>query len=106
MSAHYRRNVTLAVCLLIGGCILLIIGVRLYLEDDPASSGGACPRIEYLCFLTGTQQHSNMTHSGLHAGIALTTLGCVLFLPGSYYSWVAYKDWRLHEYSAELMALR
>jgi hypothetical protein len=43
----------------------------------------------------------------LLAGIALTSLGCVVLLPGGFYSYEAYRAWKAHGgYSEELMAIR
>lgn len=100
---HYRKNVCLAVLLLCLGCIMLITGVSLFLKDDPESSG-ECSRNKLSCAFPGEQQQYNKVVVGF-AGMALMILGSVAFLPGSYYSWIAYQAWRRREYAAELMAV-
>ena len=49
MSSTYRRNVTLAISLLIGGSVLLICGVNMYLKDDPDTSGEASSYVLRSC---------------------------------------------------------
>ncbi|CAL5227864.1 g10899 [Coccomyxa viridis] len=73
----YDRNVWLAASLLVLGGILVILGVSLYVKGDPEDSG-----------------------------IILTTLGCVLFLPGFWASYHAYTAWKQLGYSDELMSIK
>ena len=44
MSQTYRRNVFLAASLLVGGCILLVCGVDMYLKDEVDTAGQSLPR--------------------------------------------------------------
>ena len=93
----------LAVLLLCLGCIMLITGVSLFLKNDPESSGIFAFNIVHLLI---PPPGTSMEHDYCgFAGMALIILGSVVFLPGSYYSWIAYQAWRRREYAAELMAV-
>ncbi|BDA46044.1 hypothetical protein COCOBI_08-1360 [Coccomyxa sp. Obi] len=73
-----RRNLYLAASLLAIGSVTLITGVSLYFSEDEDADG-----------------------------IALTSLGCVVFLPGLVYSWSAFRSWQRHEgYSEEFRAIK
>ncbi|KAK9863816.1 hypothetical protein WJX84_008099 [Apatococcus fuscideae] len=66
------RSVALAIALLLAGCLMLIIGLSVGYTDPDAH------------------------------GLVLLSLGTLVWVPGAYYSWLAYMAWRGHEgYSFE-----
>lgn len=94
-------QVALAVGLLIVGTVLLFTGVGLYFSSNPQAHG------QYVCapFISvGPLQGNVLPSAGLQvtvtlpmhlpAGTPLIIVGSLTFLPGFYYSRIAYLAWR------------
>lgn len=91
------KAIYLAGGLLLAGVVLLFTGVGLW-ATDPQAHG---MHIEHLQALTltgsrGQSKHPDHTPFVVPAGFVLFTLGLVMFIPGAYYSRIAYYAYKGH----------
>ena len=79
-----KRQVALALGLLAGGLVLLVIGLSLFYTEADRSPG-----IVLLCAPTAAStvlDRAGAEASGAHG----RCLGCLCFIPGAYYTWIAF----------------
>jgi hypothetical protein len=70
VPADRRNSIRLAFFLTLAGLILIMVGILMYMNIIITKPGGP------------------------NEGHIMTGLGCLMFLPGSYHSVIAYKTWR------------